>query len=486
VTLLDRIRRFARDQRLWQSHTRIIAAVSGGSDSVGMLLLLHDLHQRGDLVLVSVAHLNHGIRQEAGADEAFCRVLAERLDLPFVSSTVDVPSLGRERHQSIEVAGRLERRRILEAVRHSHNADVIATGHTEDDQAETVILRLVRGTGRRGLSGIAPSRGRLVRPVLAVTRGELRDELRRRGQSWRDDDTNLDLTNPRNRVRHEVLPYLARHFNPAVRRSLARVAGLARSDETLLARQSAAAAVHVVRLADDSARLDRLALTTLPEAVARRVVLFALGAVRPDTVGALEHVNLVLEVAAGRRRSADLPGVAVEHSGESVVLVRKDLRRAPAAPFQADLPIPGEVRLLEAGVVLEAEGPYAVGDPCLAAPLLVDSTDPGPINRGTVHIAADQLGSALVVRSRRPGDRLRPLGLGGRKKVQDLLVDRKVSRSERDRVPIVTDADGRIVWVAGHAIGEEFRVTDRTNAVIILKLRHISRVGNRRNSAPDR
>jgi tRNA(Ile)-lysidine synthase len=474
MSLHDRVRRFARDHSLWDGDTRVLAAASGGSDSIAMLLLLHDLHSRSEVRLDAVAHLNHAIRAEADADEAFCRDLAHDLGIPFVSSRVDVPALARRRRQSIEVAARGARRRFLDEVMQSRGADRIATAHTQDDQAETVLLRLLRGAGRRGLGAIAPSRGRLIRPVLWATRQELRRELERRGQRWREDSTNADVNHPRNRVRHELLPYLERHFNPAVRASLARTADLARSDEELLARHAAAAAVHVVQVTDGSARLDLPALARLPGAVARRVVLNALSAVRPQTSGALGHVEAVLDVAAGRRGGADIAGLRVEHSRESVVLVRRDPRGSVPARFQADLPIPGEVRLPGIGIVIQAEGPFAtdaVGPGGAAGDL---GSTAGRLERGDVLVAADGLGPTLIVRSRQPGDRLRPLGLGGSKKLQDLLVDRKVDRRERDNVPIVTDTSGRIVWVAGHAIGEEFRVTDRTNAVIILKLRRIS------------
>jgi tRNA(Ile)-lysidine synthase len=288
-------------------------------------------------------------------------------------------------------------------------------------------------------------------------------------------------------VRHELLPYLERHFSPSVRSALGRVATLARSDEILLAREAASVAAQVLRVTSESARIDGAELRRLPEAIARRVVLYALSSIRPQTAGALQHVEAVLDVVHERRTCADIQGLRVEHSRGSVVLVREDLARASAAPFRAELPIPGEVQIAEIGVTVHAEGPFVLEPGTW-------NLNPGAWGLGPgawsgpdeARVAADELGKALVVRNRQPGDRLRPLGLGGRKKLQDLLVDRKVSRRERDRVPIVTDARGRIVWVAGHVIGEEFRVTEHTNAVIILKLRRISGVGIRLSIAPDR
>jgi tRNA(Ile)-lysidine synthase len=212
--LIERVRRYAAHEAMWSSRTRVVVAVSGGSDSVALLRVLRALQDQGDLHIASVAHLNHRIRPDAERDEAFCRALAERCALPYDAERVDVPALARDRRQSLEVAARIARRGFLERIRARRGAERIATGHTEDDQAETVLLRLIRGAGSRGLSGIAPRRGVWVRPLLCATRRELREHLRSAGETWCEDATNTDLAIPRNRVRHEVLPYLERHLNP--------------------------------------------------------------------------------------------------------------------------------------------------------------------------------------------------------------------------------------------------------------------------------
>ena len=457
MSVIERVIRFARRHDLWRPETRVIAAVSGGSDSVALLFLLRDLHERGELMLDAVAHLNHAIRGAAAdEDETFCRLLAERLNTAFVSTVVDVPAHARRDGVSIEVAARRARQRFFTDVRSSRGADAVATAHTRDDQAETVLLRLARGTGLRGLGGIAPRRDALIRPLLQCSRLELREELSSRSEQWREDETNRDLTNPRNRVRHELLPYLQREFNPSIADALARLANLARADEAVLDELAAAAALRVSKTVGSNSVIDGAALCALPAAVARRVIQKAFAALGANLT-TLKDVDLVRAVAAGECRSAQLCGVRVEHSGGCVVLVQ-DVPHLTS--FRFDLPIPGYVRAPDAGWVLKAAGPQP--------PRRTRPTSPDE-----VEVEAAGLGTALVVRSRQSGDRLRPLGLGGTKKVQDVFVDRKVSRLERDQVPIVTDDRGRIVWVAGHALAEEFRVTDRTNAVVVLKLRRV-------------
>ncbi len=434
---------------------------------MALLLLLRELQTRGELLVDAVAHFNHGIRgAESDEDEEFCRRLAGTLDIAFVSAHADVPALARSARVSIEVAARRARHEFFERVRSARSAGCVATGHTQDDQAETVLLRMTRGTGLRGLGGMPPSRPGLVRPLLTCSRDELRAELRARRQEWREDPTNADLSNPRNRVRHELLPELERHFNPAVRVALTRLANLARTDEDALAREAALVALDALQFKSrETALLDRLRLSTVHPAIARRVVQGALETLTGRNSYSADDIEAVEEVVAGRRRAVELSGVRVEHSGGSVVLVTNKASTCPTPAFRFDLPVPGLVQASDAGWVLEAEGPR----PRRTGAVSQSSPD-------LVEIEAAGLGS-LVVRSRLPGDRLNPLGLGGQKKLQDLFVDRKVRRADRDRIPIVTNEFGRIVWVAGHVLEEDFRVTDRTKAVIILKLRRIERLG---------
>lgn len=464
--LIDHVRTYARLHAMWQPATRVIAAVSGGADSVALLCLLHDLHSSGELSLDAVAHLNHAIRgREADDDEAFCAALAASLNVTFVAARVDVPARARAARQSIEVTARHARREFLDEVRRSRGADVTATAHTADDQAETILLRAMRGTGLRGLAGIAPVGNARVRPLLATSGAALRTELGRRGQAWREDATNADLTNPRNRVRHELIPYLERHFNPAARAALCRLAELARDDNDILERDAVAAATATLKVDGTTLGADAPALSALPTPIARRVVRLWL---RSSTGRAyLPDIEAVRAVASGARRAADIPGGRVEHSGRLVVLIPG---HAVSASFRVELQVPGRIEGPDAGWTLEAVGPIERAG---GAGEAGGAGGGGRDGRRAldVEIDAGHLSGPLVVRSRRPGDRLRPVGLGGSKKLQDVLVDRKVPRSHRDRIPIVTDSRDRIIWVPGHVLDEGFRVTELTSTVVVLKLR---------------
>ena len=470
LTTLARVRRYATAQALWGPGMRVIAAVSAGSDSVAMLLLLGELAAQGELVLAGLAHLHHHIRGgEADADAVFCRELAARLEIPALVGDADVPSIAERDGVSIEVAGRRARQRFYAEALAAAGAARVAVAHTRDDQAETVLLRLTRGAGTAGLAGMAPRRGPVVRPVLTTTRTELRQYLRDRGQTWREDATNLDRTIPRNFVRHDVLPRL-RTINAQADNALVRAADMLRVDAEFLEAVANAAYLQIVQPdAEQKVIVGAAELTKLPAALATRVARFALETANPSRAYGLEEAQRLCEFAAGGA-SGDLPGVAMERLGAKVVLVNKRVQRVQRVPlvhrvpsvdsFELKLRVPGTVEAPHGTWAVTAEGP-------MPAPASLDH------GAGTVVVDAHELGAHLIVRPRRPGDRLQPLGAPGRKKVQDVLVDRKVPRDDRDRIPVVTNEQGQIVWVAGEVLAEPFRVTSLTTTVVVLTLRRL-------------
>ena len=307
-----------------------------------------------------------------------------------------------------------------------------------------------------------------------MSRTDLRDFLAARRIPWCEDETNRDLANPRNRLRHQVLPLLAR-LSPGVSEVLAREAEIARDDADWLECQAGEVAERIVTVAGYRVELDVPGLLAQPPAIARRVALGALRRAAGGRFIGFAHVEAVLALAragGGGGRGLDLPGQRAQRAGESLILVPGRSRRSdrPAVlPFRYELPIPGQVHLTEARCVISAH-PVVASHPSVASALAAGT--------GAVAVVeATDLAQPLLVRSRRAGDAFRPLGLGGRKKLQDFFVDRKVARVERDAVPIVVDARDRIVWVVGSAIADDFRITDRTRGVIILKAKRLGGAG---------
>jgi tRNA(Ile)-lysidine synthase len=476
-TLERAVARFVRRRRLWGEDDRIAVAVSGGSDSVALAFIVRDLERIGLGHPVGLIHVNHQLRgAESEADEAFCAALAARLEWPIDVARVDVTRAARERGQSIESAARDARYACFERAAERLRATVVVTGHTADDQAETVLLRLLRGAGTRGLSGIRPRRGIYARPLLECRRADLRDDLARRGEAFRDDSSNLDLSIPRNRLRQSLMPVIEA-MAPGGVRALARVAGLAEEDEAVLTRAAIETARTLVLSREgapgraEALEIDGAALRSIEPAIGRRAVRALAAEVAPRaTLGAVQLQAIWRLAQADKPKGhLDLAGLTVDRRGDVLRFMpeletRPPARRAERRPLRGAekqgpkrLDVPGSVYLPEADVTITAErqdrGVELGKDGARAC------------------VQADSVDMPLAVRTRRPGDRFRPLGSPGRRKLQDVFVDRKVPRDERDRVPVVVDARGRLVWVAGVALADECRVTAPEAGVVILRLR---------------
>jgi tRNA(Ile)-lysidine synthase len=477
--LIDRVRQFVRRHDLMSPGARVVAAVSGGSDSVALVHLLNDLARAGECHLAGIAHFNHKLRPSADADQRFVADLAASLDLQCVDDREDIQLRAQRTGQSIELAARTARYEFYDRARRHYAADLVALGHTRDDQAETVLLRLTRGAGPRGLAGMHPRNGHIVRPLLACRRDDLRAWLAERSLPFVEDETNQDVGIPRNRVRAELLPLLAARFNPRIVDVLADQADLARETSAWLDATSAELDAQIVRRSTTTAgapvrEIDAAALRFAPRALGRALVwrvMTELAGRRPVTFGHVDAVVRFIDEQGAAR--VDLPGQRLERIGGSVVLTGRvpgaEGRVAPEdapARFRVPLSVPGEVALPDAGWVVSADNLTAAADGERTSAMVGSR-----LGKDLALVRFDVCRGSLAVRNRRPGDRFRPVGLKGQKKLQDYFVDRKVARADRDTVPLVVDETDRIVWVAGFGIDEAFRVTDPAQAVIILKLK---------------
>ena len=474
--LSQRVARTIRRHALVAPGGRVLVALSGGPDSVALVHLLLELQISGDLIVAGLAHFHHQLRgAEADGDEAFCRAMAAALGLPIELGGADVGRAARDARRSIEDVARDLRYRFLDDAADRFAADAIAVGHSLDDQAETFLLRLIRGAGSRGLAGILPRAGRVIRPLIEITRAELRDYARERGLAWREDSTNHNVAIARNRVRHELIPYLEREFNPGIQGLLAREAALAREDEDHLRDEAIdLARTIVLTTTGGKTEIDAAALRALDSAIASRVARHALTTASGGRFVGYEHVERLLQLAQADEGAAiDLPGQRAIRRGNLIVLgtpsarLRRHGQAAEANSFRFPLSIPGEVTLDNQGWVVSAHR--------------LDSFEGAggfdPARGVEVAIAADPVALPLAIRSRRRGDRFRPLGMGHRKKLQDFLVDRKIPREIRDTLPLVVDGEDRIVWVVGESVSEDFRVTDPSRGVLLLKARRLGGLG---------
>ena len=319
TALFQHVRRTIRRHDLCPPGVRLLIALSGGSDSVALTFILREL----SIPIAGLAHFNHRLRPTAARDEQFCRELAIRLSLQIVVGDLDVREYAAKERLGIEEAARRARYAFLHRCAAELEAERIAVGHTRDDQAETFLLKLIRGAGLAGLGGIYPRRGALIRPLLDVSRDDLRRYLKELGEGWVEDESNADLANPRNRVRHRVLPELDAAYGGLTGGSIARAAGLVREDGAWLDDQAAARYLELARSDANGVTLVAAALAAEPGPIRRRILLTALRDVAGMREVALEHVETAADILSGSSSGADVPGARLELQRGKLVLQRK-------------------------------------------------------------------------------------------------------------------------------------------------------------------
>jgi len=450
--LIDRVARAVREHSLFRPGDTVVVGLSGGADSTALLELLTKLPGFSPR-LVGV-HLNHCLRgQESDADEEFCRALALRHAIPFESRRTDVKELADQQGLNLEDAGRRARIAFFDEVREKWQARAIALGHHADDQAETVLMRLLRGAGPDGLSGMPYRNGRgYIRPLLEVSRLEIEAYLTGHGLTWRDDASNLDTAFLRNRIRHELLPLLE-EYNPAVRNRLTATASLLGDENLLLERLADDTFAQICTRDNEAWVCDIGMLTAQPTALRRRLLRRML----ERQAGNLDHFSR-LHIASLELLLASPRPNAVLNLPQGITAVREygslRVQHASSPPPLSDIiPIPGPGRY-----------------PLPSGGFLSVSLEPGPPDMAALpsHTACFDPAKAPFpwqVRPFQPGDRLVPLGMDGSKKVKDLFIDAKIPLPQRRRIPLVF-SNGTLIWVCGLRSSNLSRVDGSSSRII--------------------
>jgi tRNA(Ile)-lysidine synthase len=437
-SLFEKTQAYIEQHQLLKPGARVGVAVSGGADSVALLRLLLDLRKALGIV-VSVVHFNHKLRgADSEGDEEFVGELAQRFALEPHCASGDVKGLAASQQKSIETMARDLRYEFFRRLLSEGKLDRLATAHTLDDQAETVLMRMVRGAGTRGLAGIYPklsapgsrlSEACIIRPLLGVRRKELENYLAELRQDWREDKSNRDLRFARNRVRHGILPRLERGMNPMVHEALAEAAEIARSEENYWQDEVA----KVLPQLWDGKQLN--SLLSVPLALQRRLVRAA-----AEQLGLgleFKHVEEILAVASGKEPKAMLPERwTVTHNKQVLCFVSPNAGGGGAIDYQYSLSVPGRVEVPEAGARFEAA--------------LVRSSEKAEYNRGN-SLDAAWLSKPLHVRNWRAGDRFWPAHTKSPRKIKELLQERHVTGAERQRWPVVVSGD-QVVWLRGFPV----------------------------------
>ena len=449
---LDRVRETIAAHNMLGPDDRVLVAVSGGPDSVSLLYALRELGY--DVV---VAHLDHMSRGGESADDAeFVEQLADELDVPFVLERRDIEALEKLSPDSFEQAARKARYFFFGMAAAKHECKAIATGHTADDVAETVLWRMLRGTSVDGIGGIPPirplSNANVVRPFIHCGRSGVLDFATNRSIHFRCDSSNEDRRFLRNRIRHDLLPLLERDYNPKVKDALVRLATLARDDSAIIA-EAFAPFWEACREHDEGLSINREAFLKGSQALQRRF-LKHFAHHRNDVDPTFERTEAARQFILTGRTGAklDLGGLTLVNTRTSTEIHRVWPPQAPKS-----LAVPGVTVAFGrqfAARLLDSPQNERWSTYCTPSRQVFD---------------ADILGETIRIRSREPGDRFTPLGMNGSRKLQDYFVDEGVPRDERDRVPIVVVND-RIAWIVGGAVDAAFAVSEGTKRVAELEV----------------
>jgi tRNA(Ile)-lysidine synthase len=477
-----------KKQEMMRAGDRVGVAVSGGADSVALLLLLLELRERLGIVL-SVVHFNHKLRGKASdADETFVAKLAAKHGLEFHSASLDVAKKAKKERANLEDAARRARYDYFRSLAESEVCKRIVVAHTADDQAETVLAHLLRGTGLAGLGGIHPVAGAVIRPLLNVRRSELRLFLRARKQTWREDATNRDTKRMRARIRKKLLPLLEKQFQPAIVEHLAMLADLAREDEAFLNAIAVDCARALVQRSDEGARIavddlfrpwkkegfntestedtEGAEKTGRATALSTRMVRRIVESIKPrDGQLGARHVEAVLQLAHSGQSGSSLPlpgGVEVRKERDALVFqpiekarVQTSRRATHEYEYNIDLVNSARgVRVAELGCVFRLR--------VIDWPAKRGETS----SEGTV-LDRERLRFPMVLRNWRPGDRLRPQGHRSAHKLKRLLNEKRVSRWEREGWPVLM-SDGVLVWARGFPVAAEFAANEGTRAGVVI------------------
>jgi len=445
--------------KLLDEEDRVVAALSGGPDSTALLVALVQIAKQLDFSII-VAHYNHGLRgTSSDEDEKYSQELAIKLGLIFVSGKMDQKL--RQKGKSPEDFYRQQRYQFLDKVAEDYNAQKIALGHNIQDQAETVLLNLLRGSGLGGLKGILPMReGKFIRPLIEVSRGEIIAFLSEAGISYCQDSSNESKIYLRNKIRFELIPYLKEKFNPRIEENLAQMAEILRQDDEYI-RNSVQEALKSTYIQNQSNRIISLNIEYikgLAPAIRSRLFKKILESLNPEKNGfsfsnikALERLAQVTE--SGKRISLPL-GIEAKREYDSLILER-DKICLKQVDYEYPVNIPGIIHVKETNRTISIEKTFR------------DKIDQH--NKNKVYLDLDKIQQPVILRNRRDGDRFQPLGMKGRQKIKSLFINQKIPRNKRNEVMLLVDRNS-VIWIENIHLSERVKISPQTINILALEI----------------
>jgi tRNA(Ile)-lysidine synthase len=461
--LFQKAKETIKKYRMLSGQERVLVALSGGPDSVCLLYVLKDLKEEFRLDL-SVLYVDHGLRpEEAVGEMEFCKNLCAKLKLPFLTKAIDVKSYAEEMKLNKQEAARELRYRVFDATAHEINADEVALGHTADDQAETLIMRLLRGSGPAGLSGIPPVRGKFIRPLIAIQRKEIKQYLEGERIDFIIDSSNLKKDYLRNKIRLSLMP-LIEEMNPNIIDTLSRTAAIFGEEERYFEILVAKTLMKLIsRKKDSHIELFLSPLVAMEKIILRRTLRRAIDETKGLRGISFVHIEDIIELIKMGRAGDRLylpHGMRAIKAYSTFTLTSEP----PVRLSTCTLVVPGEMIVKEEGILIKAS--------------IQDSQELEIKDRKPLDVFAafdaDRLIFPLIIRSRKEGDFFYPLGFGKKKKIQDFFVDEKVPRDERDAIPLIVSGED-IIWVVGYRGDERFKVTDETKKVLKFEVKKLNK-----------
>jgi len=450
----------------------IIVAVSGGPDSLCLLDILNHIRQRLGLSLI-VAHVNHGIRiKESELEARFVRLKSFRMNLPFEQLLVSVPTISQEKALSIEQVGRSVRYRFFKNLLKKYQAHKIALGHHADDQVETILMRLIRGSGMHGLRGIPAKRGEFIRPLIDCNRQEIETYCQRKKITYCIDSTNKEPMYLRNKIRHQLIPLLAKEYNPSIRDNLLQLQIIVQDELNYWEEKTEQYYLKAtIKKQPSGIVLDIKQLMECPIALQRRIIRKGLGHLRGYLADIqFNHVESIRELCMFNRgeRYLDLPGnIRIRKSYQTLEIgyanhiKKSDQDRRKTNIWEYELPVCKEKDYPKIGVTMISEQ-YGYSES-------IKSKCLNSIEKHEAYIDYDKLDLPLRIRNRRPGDRFKPLNSKYFKRLKSYFIDLKIPLYKRDLISLVIDNSNRIVWIVGFQIDHRFKITEETKRVLYIR-----------------
>jgi tRNA(Ile)-lysidine synthase len=464
-TVEEKVYRFIEEHNLFYPGEKVVVAVSGGADSVCLLHILNNLKSKLNISL-HVAHLNHGLRnKESDNDARFVTRLTKKLGLPVTVRREAIAEYKKDKKYTLEEAAREKRYEFFADVVNKEDAECVAVAHTRDDNVETILMHILRGSGISGLRGLLPvsvlqfGKEKLamnvVRPMLLLSRAEVEEYCDYLKIKPRVDSSNMSITFTRNRIRLELLPQL-RTYNPRVDEALLRLATIADEETRFLDEQAAQLWSEIVEEYGSAVSLDIKKIIHLPEIIQRQILRWAVKYLRGSTkdIESLHVEDMIKFISKPAGKTLCLPqGLRLHTEHNKLILSRDDVEICPFPPMEQHvIQVPGETEV--PGWVVTAK--------------VLNNTDVSFEGNFIATLDYEMAGKELLVRSRREGDAFQPLGMAHPKSLQRFMIDAKIPRNWRDHVPLVCNNE-QVLWIVGWRIDERYKVTPQTKKVLRLE-----------------